>query len=93
MWATGAQSRWRTLGDSVGHSLELSHLRGEWAGYLSNTPVYSGQRAAFGIINFQALAACPRCGLSGLPQSEKPKVSERQVFPGSSLQCGEVGGY
>lgn len=79
----------RTLRDSVGHKpQEFSHLCSEQAGYLSTT--YSGQRAAFGVINVQTPLAHPMCALSGLPQSKKATGSEWQVFPGSSLQCGEV---
>lgn len=65
------------------YTLGFPHLRGERAGYLPTTPVHYGR----------GLLACPMCGLSELPQSEKPTVSEWQVFPGSSLQCGEVSGY
>lgn len=62
---------------------DFSHLRGEGAGYVSTTPVHYGQRTAVGIINFQAFLAWPMCRLSGLPQSEKPTVSEWQAFQGA----------
>lgn len=89
LWTTGVQS-WGEDSERQcrTQTSEFSYLCSKQAGYLSTT--YSGQRAAFGVINVQTPLAHPMCALSGLPQSKKATGSEWQVFPGSSLQCGEV---
>ena len=79
-------SWWRTPGDIVGHAPQSFPIWGvRELGYLPITPVHYGQRAAAGVINFQVFEACPRYGLSGLPQSESPQSVSGRCFQGAGF--------